>query len=281
METVPSRIAFSYKTVRVTKSRIDKGLLAIPVSLTDYFPKEKGTVQVFLGTGDRMSRKVYTPYRSTSGECRIGGMREFFSGNNIQDGDEIVVQFLGDNKYRIVAEDKFRQSLLAAEASLDESSNEDEASRKIAVIAQITNLGVKDVVLSEYYRLSGAKPGVRGRKVASLRTSRESVAPSIRRLLAEVYGGRCQVTGFGFLTKQGDPYFETHHVKPDVGDHLKNVLVVCPNVHAQFTYATVEEVFDEGGWLRRVKFGDVEHQVLHAIDRVPQFTKEVHSHDDT
>jgi len=41
MKTIESKLPFNYKTIRVTQSRINKGLLAIPVSLIDYFPKRK------------------------------------------------------------------------------------------------------------------------------------------------------------------------------------------------------------------------------------------------
>lgn len=39
MKKVKSEIPFNYVTIKTTKSLIDKGLLAIPKSLIDIFPK--------------------------------------------------------------------------------------------------------------------------------------------------------------------------------------------------------------------------------------------------
>jgi len=101
MKIVQSEIPFNYKTLRVTKSRIEKGLLAIPISMIDYFPKKKVTVCVFFGKNSKAVLKNYTPYQSSSKECRIGGMKNFFETNQVQDGDELVIQLLEENQYRI------------------------------------------------------------------------------------------------------------------------------------------------------------------------------------
>ncbi len=49
---------------------------------------------------------------------------------------------------------------------------------------------------------------------------------------------------------------------------LKNLLVVSPNVHAQFTHAPVRETFDEEGWLREVSFNSENYKVTQAIDNL-------------
>ncbi len=41
-----SEINYSYITIKATQSRIDKGLIAIPVSLTKWFPVHIDTIQV-------------------------------------------------------------------------------------------------------------------------------------------------------------------------------------------------------------------------------------------
>ena len=43
MQKQKSEISFDYITLKTTKGRIAKGLLAIPVSLIDIFPKQKDT----------------------------------------------------------------------------------------------------------------------------------------------------------------------------------------------------------------------------------------------
>jgi len=66
MKTIESKIPFSYKTIKTTQSRIDKGLLAIPVSLIDYFPKNKTKVYIAFGSSLKESPKTFTPYTSSS-----------------------------------------------------------------------------------------------------------------------------------------------------------------------------------------------------------------------
>ena len=41
VQKVKNEIGYSYITIKATRSRINKGLLAIPISLLDRFPKEK------------------------------------------------------------------------------------------------------------------------------------------------------------------------------------------------------------------------------------------------
>ena len=49
------------------------------------------------------------------------------------------------------------------------------------------------------------------------------------------------------------------------------------NIHAQFTYANLEEFFDEQGWLRRVKFNNDEFIVNQIVDNIPiKYEKEIH-----
>ena len=99
METVESKLPFNYKTIRVTQSRINKGLLAIPVSLIDYFPKSKCRVYVSVGKGKEAILKNFTPYSSSSRESRIGGMKSFYHNFMVKDGDELVIQILDKNRW--------------------------------------------------------------------------------------------------------------------------------------------------------------------------------------
>ena len=78
----------------------------------------------------------------------------------------------------------------------------------------------------------------------------------LRKILELIYEGRCQVSNFTFTQRNGKPYFEIHHIKSDLGNHFKNLLVVSPNIHAMFTHANCEEYFDNNGWLREVRLND-------------------------
>jgi len=55
-----------------------------------------------------------------------------------------------------------------------------------------------------------------------------------------------------------------------LGNHWENLLVVSPNIHAQFTYRDHTNFFDDHGWLIRVDFGDRIYEVnqqLNKLDR--------------
>ena len=45
--TETSEINYDYKTIRVTKSRINKGLLAIPRGFTKYLPKSNQRIKIY------------------------------------------------------------------------------------------------------------------------------------------------------------------------------------------------------------------------------------------
>lgn len=205
-------------------------------------------------------------------------MRNFYERFKIRGGDEIVVQILPDGKYRFRTEPQFANMVKRLEEDFDSSETEDVATSKLALLSKITNMAPSDTVLSEYFRLSEIPPRPRRLKIAKKRDVREAAPASIRNLLTAIYGGKCQLTGFGFTMHGGKPYFEIHHIRREYGNHLKNVLVVSPNVHAQFTYALVEHYFDGDGWLRRVKFNGSILEVRHVIDKMPKkYEKEVHS----
>lgn len=276
MKKINSQIPFDYITIKTTKSRIDKGLLAIPVSLIDLFPKT--STKIFLlnekGGGEV---KSFTPYNSSSRECRIGGLKEFYTKNKIKDGDELVIQLLDDDKFKIIPERIFKNQVMNLESKIEKSKDEKETDNFLNQLSQITNKNCKEVLKSEFVRLSNNEISERKSKKITKSRVNEKVSISIKKILLELYEGRCQVSGFTFLMRNGIPYFEIHHIYPSIGNHLKNLLVVSPNVHSQFTYANLEQSFDKEGWLRKVKFNTQSHKVFQIIDSLPnKFEKEIH-----
>ena len=268
---------FSYTTIKVTRSRIDKGLLAIPVSLIDLFPKTNGDVYLLDANGQWV-RTTFTAYNSSSKECRIGGMRDFYDKYHIEGGDELVLHVHGDNRYQIVPEKLFRHEVRKLESRLDKAPTLMEADAVLTALAGLTNTRAEDVIKSEYARL--ASRTVPHRKVKTRRDAkiREHIPPSLRKMLTSLYHGRCQVSGFSFLKKTGGPYFEVHHIDALKGNHVKNVLVVSPNVHAQFTHAAVKQSFDQFGWLRQVRLNDDSYTVFQVVDELTTVhKKEIHS----
>lgn len=277
METTVPTVPYSYTTIRVTRSRIEKGLLAIPRSLVHLFPA--GTDRVYVvDERDREEMASFTPYTSTSKECRIGGMRAFYEQHGMKDGDEVVLQARGDNRYLILPDDVFQQRVAAFESQLEEASSNLDADTAIASLAALTRTKPEEVVRSEFVRLARLEIPERRVRNRHRMGARETAPALLRKMLLSLYGGRCQVSGFSFLTKTGKPYFEIHHIDPLRGHHVKNLLVVSPNVHAQFTYARVEHTFDDLGWLRLVRFNGKAHPVFQIVDGLPSdFKKETYA----
>lgn len=276
MKKLPTNIPFSYVTIKTTKSRIEKGLLAIPMSLIDLFPKSDSNIYLINEKGNEES-KTFTSYKSSSRECRIGGLKGFYKKNNIKSGDELVIQLLDNGKYKLIPEKYFEKQVSDFENKFENSANDKEAEKQIQIISTITNSSKEEVLKSEFIRL--AKQEIFERKIKNIAESksRENVPVSLRKILLGLYYGKCQISNFSFLMENGKPYFEIHHIDPSKGNHFKNLLVVSPNIHAQFTYANVEQYFDNEGWLRKVKFNKDEFQVFQIIDKVASvFFKESH-----
>jgi len=276
MKKVKSDLPLNYVTIKATKSRIDKGLLAIPVSLIDIFPKNQNKIFLVNEFGD-VESKTFTPYNSSSRECRIGGLRNFFDNHSVMDGEELVIQLLDDDKFRIIPERLFQKILKNHLNDFECSLNDDETESHLSQISKITNLSKIEILKNEFVNLS--KDTIINRKsiVRDITSQRESVPYSVRKILLELYSGKCQLTNFTFLTKANKPYFEIHHIDPIKGNHVKNLLVVSPNTHAQFTYANLEQSFDDEGWLRQVKLNNDEFNVLQIIDKLHlEFEKVVH-----
>ena len=268
IEKIESSTNYSYATFKVTKSRIDKGLLAIPKSLArEYFPDYNSKIRVFSNESGRFEAKNYTSFSSSSREARIGGMRLWYYKNKISDGDEIVVQAIDREnlKYKILPEKHFLGEIQQLQKGFDKSKNETEAGDCISVISSLTSLDKSTIALNEALRLIQSTKQARKYSSQNVRRLKESVPASLKSLLREIYQGRCQLTNFGFTMKNGKPYFEVHHINASIGNYIKNLLVVCPNIHAQFTYANVHLKFDDDGWLHKVRLNKTEFVVTQKI----------------
>ena len=76
MEKIKTELPLNYRTIKLTESRIKKGLLSIPVSLIDLFPKNTKYITL-INNANKEEQKTFTPYMSSSRECRIGGLKIF------------------------------------------------------------------------------------------------------------------------------------------------------------------------------------------------------------
>jgi hypothetical protein len=275
-----SEINYSYVTIKLTQSRIDKGLIAIPIALAKWFPDHNSNVQIYLNDSPVSQTEHYSSYNSSTRECRIGGMRQWFQQNNIKSGDEIVIQVIDKERfiYRLIPERNFILRTKELQHSFDEAETEQEASEKIITLAGWTDLDKQKVVLSEYHRLINTLPIEERRYVKKhSKQTRESVSQNLRVLLVDIYQGHCQVCDFWFLKKDKKPYFEFHHIDPIKAHHPKNLLVVCGNCHNQFEYAYVNQEFNDDRWLVRVSFNERTYTVKQAIleTKIESFFKEI------
>jgi hypothetical protein len=280
IQKVKSEIGYSYVTIKVTRSRINKGILAIPVSLLDRFPKEKRKITIFFDDEEKPSMKSFSPYNSSSQECRINGLASWFVKNKIQDQDEIVIQCLDENEgiYRLIKENKFIEQIKELENKIVSVKKDDDLEKCFEDLASKVNKPKKEVAIVEFLRLNNEIMKKRIYKKTNISLVKENVPASLRKILELIYQGKCQVSNFTFVQRYGKLYFEIHHIKPDYGNHFKNILVVSPNIHAMFTHANCVEYFDKDGWLRKVKFNGEEFNVYQAVDDFidKYFTKDVH-----
>lgn len=259
-----SEITYDYATIKITQSRIDKGLIAIPVPLAEWFPSENKDIQVYLNDSTSTQKKHYSSYISTARECRILGLTDWFRRNNIRTGDEIVIQFIDKQNfiYRLIPEKKFVSKTKELEIDFDNSQTESQAFEDISTLAKWTSSDKDKVIINEYLRLVNTsleetRPYIK----RSSSRAKESVPSNIRALLASIYKGHCQICDFWFLKMDKTPYFETHHLDASRGHHPRNILVVCGNCHNQFEHAHVKQEFNDNLWLTSVSFNTISYPV--------------------
>jgi len=277
-EILESDIPLNYTTIKITSSRRGKSLLALPKSLTDWFPKEKGKI-VLVGDDGTRQEHAFVPYTGSAKECRIYGISRFYKSQNVQAGDELVLQKLDDDTFRLLSEKKFNRQYQQSLSLFENSTDDDSFQKSLENVKKIANIDSTTVLENEFIKLAKIK-GAPERNIKTTKsTSRREVVPLyLRKILLSVYEGKCQITQFTFLKKDGNPYFELHHIVPEWGNHIKNLLVVCPNIHAQFTHAHAVPYFDkEDGWLRQVSFNGTSYHVFQKIDVInKKFSKVVH-----
>ena len=266
----------NYTTIKLTKSRIDKGLLAIPVSLLHLFPNKK--CKIFITMQNNASKEVnFTPYESSSRECRIGGLSEFYKHFNIQGNDELVLIKIDDKKFKLLSEKFFKERILQDLKGLGNSQNEADFNKNLSKVKSLAEISKDELIKNEFVRLSKTKIQTRRKAKISTKSKNETVPTSMRLMLLSLYKGKCQVSNFSFLMKNNKPYFEIHHIDAKLGNHFKNLLVVSANTHAQFTYAHLWQKFDENGWLREVAFNKEKFKVFQIIDSLNENNvKELH-----
>ncbi len=255
-----SPINYNYSSIKLTQSRIDKGLLAIPRSLRDFFPAENRNIQVLFDNSEIPELRPFTALTSSTHESRIGSLKNWFAKNSLKDGDEVIVQIidLKNYIYRLIVEPLFLRHTCSLQEKFDSALSEIDVSDSLQALASWTFTDFYHVILNEFYRLS-LKKEILNRGVIDVKSQkkRESVPPNLKIALLQLYQGHCQVCNFTFMKKDRNPYFEIHHLKPLNGNHPKNLIVVCANCHRQFEFAATELRYNFEDWLTEVKFNQI------------------------
>jgi hypothetical protein len=155
--------------------------------------------------------------------------------------------------------------------------NEEKIQDALSDIAKIANISSEKIIENEFVKLS-ENPIILDRLIKFGKSlKREKVPYYLRNIFKNVYNGKCQLTKFSFFMQNEEPYFEIHHIDPMKGSHIKNLLVVSPNVHAQFTHAKVDHIFDDDKLLRTVKFNGEIFNIFQKINFLQKhFVKEIH-----
>ncbi len=240
-------------TIRASASRLDKGFLAVPQKFRDWFPSAKSEIQVVFDDEEKAKGLTFHPNGPEVKENRIFGLGHWFSKRGVGEGDLISITLENQPKrlYRIALErfvrerqeQKARQRLEAAQTDL-------EAEQELSTLSRLTRKRSRTLAEEELLRIAqGSIRQPRPRVLPGAIERHEGVPSGIRVLLRELHDGKCQLCSFTFEKRNGEPYFEIHHLDPNVGHHPSNLLVVCPNCHAQFEHATVTDFKWVGSWL--------------------------------
>lgn len=269
--TEKSEINYDYKTIRITKSRIEKGLLAIPRGFSNCLPRSNQRIKIYFDDSSNPQSKTFSSYYSTTNENRIGGLKNWYFENQIREEDELILQILDKEKfvYRLFTEQTFLKKAKEFQIDFDNSKDDKIASEKIEQISNLTRVEKAKIIFNEFLRLAKySNDEIRKRIKVPNRLNKEKIPPNIRIVLGNIYKGYCQVCSFSFLKRDNFPYYEIHHLEPNIGHHPKNLVLVCANCHRQFEYANVAKDFNEKGWLSKVIFNQKEYFVEQAINEI-------------
>lgn len=240
-------------TNRVLASRLEKGFLAIPQNFKDWFPSEKGQIQVAFDDEEKPKALTFHPCDPKVKESRIFGLGPWFSKRGVREGDLITITLEDRDRrlYRIALDRYVRErGEQQARQKLQAARTDTEAEQALSTLSRLTRKRLRELAQEELLHIAQGslrQPRPRGFPAAAER--HEGVPSGMRVLLRELHDGKCQLCSFTFEKRDGEPYFEIHHLDPQVGHHPTNLLVVCPNCHAQFEHARVTDFKWVGNWL--------------------------------
>jgi len=239
--------------IRATSSRLSKGLLAIPQRFVHLFPADKSKIYVRFDSEGLATPLTYTAYDTSSREARIFGLGGWFSTATIQNGDVIRIIVLDREKrlYRIALDNVVQaEEEAATRVRLESAQSDNVAEQEFHTLVRLTQRRPRKLAQQEVLQIAErtiCKPRPQMLVPASIRS--EGVPAGLRHLLRELHGGKCQMCSFTFQRRDGEPYFEIHHLDPELGHHPHNLLVLCANCHAQFEHAKLADFVWNENWL--------------------------------
>jgi len=240
-------------TIRASSSRLEKGLIAIPQRYNDHFPRERGPIQIVFDDERDAKPLTFHPFDRVVKESRIFGLGHWFSNRGVREGDQISITLEDPNRrvYRIALDRYVRErEEQRARVKLHAAKTDSEAEQGVDALSRMTKKGPRALAHDELARIAQESARRPRPKIDPGPAERhEGVPAAIRVLLRELHGGKCQLCSFTFEKRNGEPYFEVHHLDPEIGHHPTNLLVLCPNCHAQFEHATVTEFRWVANWL--------------------------------
>lgn len=256
-------------TIRASASRIEKGLIAVPQKFASFFPLQKTEIEVAFDEERITHRLTFSPIDKTTKESRIFGVATWFALRQVRPGDTISL-FIEDpaqRRYRIVL-DRYIKTLdeQRSREKLNSAATDSQAEHELRQLCRLSRRRPRDVAHAELRRISaeserGARP-----LMAPARSERhEGVPPGIRILLRELHDGRCQLCSFTFEKRNREPYFEIHHIDPQIGHHPSNLLVVCANCHAQLEQARITDLKWHDIWLVELAINGTRHSVRQPL----------------
>ncbi len=240
-------------TIRVSASRLEKGLLAIPQKFKDWFPSEKGQIHVVFDDEKKEMILSHHPYDPIVKENRIFGVAQWFSKRGVREGDliSVTLEDPGRRLYRIALDRFIRdQQVQATREKLRVARTDSQAEQELTALSILTRRRPRELAREELLQIAQRSSRQPRPRISPGATERHEGVPSgIRVLLRELHDGKCQLCSFTFEKRNGEPYFEIHHLDPEVGHHPSNLLVLCPNCHAQFEHAIVTDFKWAANWL--------------------------------
>jgi len=245
--------------VKITPSRIKKGLLAIPNSMHSYFPIMAQQIRVFFDLSGKPILMPYTPAESSTNEARIYGLSHWYKKHNVIGEERAVITVINQREfiYRINLEDYFIKRETDLELNFIEARNSKIAESNLTKLSNWIGIHEKNAALLQYKNISVNQENLfRNKMMSASRLTREKIPPSLKTLIEVIYEGHCQLCDFTFLKRDSFPYFEIHHINPEIGHDPKNLLSICANCHRQFEFAETHLWRNRDGWLIRVKFND-------------------------